>query len=145
MRYVSLISTGLFLFFSLALSATELMVHITGVDEVKGGHLMVGVYESEATFLKDDGRIAQAKLPITEAKTSITTQFDLQVGKTYALAAYHDANNNGKLDTNFFGIPTEGYGCSNNARGTFGPPAFEDVAFQFTLTKNKLVSFYLSY
>jgi hypothetical protein len=32
--------------------------------------------------------------------------------------------------TNFFGIPEEGYGFSNNARGSMGPPAFDKAAFQ---------------
>ncbi len=31
---------------------------------------------------------------------------------TYALAVIHDENGNGKLDTNWVGIPTEGYGFS---------------------------------
>jgi uncharacterized protein (DUF2141 family) len=33
-------------------------------------------------------------------------------------------------DKNFFGIPQEGYGFSNNARGSMGPPAFDKAAFQ---------------
>jgi len=32
---------------------------------------------------------------------------------TYAIACYHDENDNGKLDTNFLGIPKEGTGASN--------------------------------
>ncbi|MEK8015864.1 MAG: DUF2141 domain-containing protein [Candidatus Parabeggiatoa sp.] len=146
MRYVSLIAGGFFLLFSFSLSAAELKLHITGIDDVKGGNIMVGVYESEATFLNDDSRIAQASVPVTEAKAGlIRTQFDLQLGKRYAIAAYHDANGNEKLDKNFFGIPKEGYGFSNNARGTFGPPSFEKAAFELILEKNQFVSFYLSY
>ncbi|HIE03040.1 MAG TPA: DUF2141 domain-containing protein [Thiotrichaceae bacterium] len=146
MRDISLITAGLFLLLSCSLSAAELKVHITGIDDVKGGNIMVGVYESDAAFLNDDGRIAQASVPATEAKAGlIRTQFDLQVGKTYAIAAYHDTNGNEKLDENFFGIPKEGYGFSNNARGTFGPPSFEKAAFQLILEKNQFVSFYLSY
>jgi uncharacterized protein (DUF2141 family) len=146
MRYISSIMGALFLLFSIPLSAAELTVHITGVDEEKGGNIMVGVYESEATFLKDNGRIAEARLPITDAKEGLLKiQFNLQNGKIYAIAAYHDANGNEKLDENFFGIPKEGYGFSNNARGTFGPPSFEKAAFQLILKKNQFVSFYLSY
>jgi uncharacterized protein (DUF2141 family) len=32
-----------------------------------------------------------------------------------AVSIHHDANDNGKVDTNFMAIPTEGYGYSNNA------------------------------
>jgi uncharacterized protein (DUF2141 family) len=38
---------------------------------------------------------------------------------------------NGKLDTNRLGIPTEGYGFSNNARNLFGPPSFAAASFPY--------------
>lgn len=50
----------------------------------------------------------------------------------YALAVFHDENNDGKLNQNFLGIPTEAYGFSNNARALFGPPAFEEAKFTVT-------------
>lgn len=48
---------------------------------------------------------------------------------TYAVKAFHDENNNKKLDKRMFGIPKERYGFSNNARSPFGPPSFEDASF----------------
>ena len=50
---------------------------------------------------------------------------------TYALAVIHDKNMNGKLDTNFLGIPTEGYGFSNDAKGVIGAPSFSAASFQY--------------
>ena len=47
----------------------------------------------------------------------------------YAVKAYHDANANGELDKGAFGAPTEPYGFSRNARGRFGPPAWDDASF----------------
>ena len=43
----------------------------------------------------------------------------------YAVNVFHDKNNNNKLDTNWLGIPTEGWGCSNDARGFMGAPSFK--------------------
>jgi len=43
-----------------------------------------------------------------------------------AIAAYHDVNDNGQLDRNSFGIPSERYGFTRDARGITGPPTFED-------------------
>jgi hypothetical protein len=40
-------------------------------------------------------------------------------------------NSNGKLDTNFVGIPREGVGASNDAKGHFGPPKFDADASRF--------------
>lgn len=50
----------------------------------------------------------------------------------YGISAFHDENENGKLDTNFIGIPSEDYCTSRNARGVFGPPSFDDAKFQYT-------------
>ena len=42
----------------------------------------------------------------------------------------HDENGNGELDANFVGIPREPWAFSNNARGNFGPPTWEDTKFE---------------
>jgi uncharacterized protein (DUF2141 family) len=55
---------------------------------------------------------------------------DIPPGR-YALAVVHDENMNGKLDTNAFGIPTEGYGFSNDVTGVFGAPAFSAASFAY--------------
>lgn len=49
----------------------------------------------------------------------------------YALSVHHDADADGRVDTGLFGIPTEGLGASNDARGSFGPPSFRDAAFTY--------------
>jgi uncharacterized protein (DUF2141 family) len=67
---------------------------------------------------------------LAKAKTNYTeyTFTNLETG-TYAVSLFHDANDNKKLDKNWLGIPKEGIGASNNARGTFGPPKFDDAKF----------------
>jgi uncharacterized protein (DUF2141 family) len=50
---------------------------------------------------------------------------------TYALAVTHDENMNGKIDTNWLGIPTEGYGFSNDAKAWLGPPSFPATSFPY--------------
>lgn len=52
----------------------------------------------------------------------------------YAVQLYHDENDNGTMDANLFGIPSEGYAFSNRARGSFGPPKFEQMKFTVTAT-----------
>ena len=49
---------------------------------------------------------------------------------TYALVVLHDENMNGKVDTNWIGIPKEGYGFSNDAKASFSAPSFKDASFQ---------------
>ncbi|MBN1895530.1 DUF2141 domain-containing protein [bacterium] len=79
--------------------------------------------------------IRQLNAIIEDGKCSITLD-SLKAGK-YAFRYIHDDNNNDKLDTKLLFIPREGYGFSNNAKGKFGPPAFEDTIFE--LVKNDTV------
>lgn len=55
--------------------------------------------------------------------------FDKVLWGTYAVAIRHDENGNGKLDTNFFGMPERGGGTSNNPRTSFGLPLFKNASF----------------
>ncbi|HYP77878.1 MAG TPA: DUF2141 domain-containing protein [Polyangiaceae bacterium] len=76
------------------------------------------------------------KVPVRSATARITGRDALclfqQVPKgVYGISAFHDENSNMKLDTNFLGMPTEDYCASRNARGTFGPPSFDDAKFKY--------------
>jgi len=55
---------------------------------------------------------------------------NLAIG-SYAVYVFHDEDNNKKLNTNFIGMPKEGIGVSNNAKGHFGPPKYNDAKFEF--------------
>lgn len=72
---------------------------------------------------KDNEKVSGHELKVQDQKA--TLKLELPAGR-YAFSAFHDANDNKKLDTNWMGIPNEKYGFSNNARGTFGPPSLED-------------------
>lgn len=47
----------------------------------------------------------------------------------YAMRFFHDENNNGVMDKNWLGIPTEAFGFSNDAKLSLGPPDIEDMIF----------------
>jgi uncharacterized protein (DUF2141 family) len=50
---------------------------------------------------------------------------------TYALAVIHDEDMDGKLDTDGVGLPTEGYGFSNDAIALMGAPSFGAASFAY--------------
>ncbi len=50
----------------------------------------------------------------------------------YAIAILHDENDDMKMNTNFLGLPKEGYGFSNNVMGAFGPPGYNKANFNYT-------------
>lgn len=45
----------------------------------------------------------------------------------YAVALHHDEDGDGQFDTGIFGIPSEGTAASRDARGSMGPPRYEDA------------------
>ena len=109
-----------------------LTVNISGLDSNKGT-LIVGLYTNENDFLKNQFKSDVIKIKNNEAFVIFK---NLTAGE-YAVSFIHDENNNKKMDTNFFGIPKEKYGCSNNARGFMGPPKYIDA--KFILIKNRTI------
>jgi uncharacterized protein (DUF2141 family) len=85
-----------------------------------------------------DQAVRTLRVPVSAATASFS--FDKLPPSTYALAVYHDENGNGQLDKNFFGLPTERYGFSNNARSMmFFPPSFSAARFAVTGAEAALV------
>jgi len=56
----------------------------------------------------------------------------------YAIAVFHDENDNGRLDKNWLGIPKEGVGFSHNPKSINGPPSFVEAKFSFSSKKQSL-------
>ena len=71
---------------------------------------------------------ASFALPVAGDSVS-TTITGLQPGR-YAIRVFHDVDGDGTMSANPFGIPTEPFAFSNNARGAFGPAAWSDAAFE---------------
>ena len=78
-------------------------------------------------FLLSATNVMVIKVRNTEARCDFE---DIPPG-TYALAVIHDENMNGKLDTNWLGIPKEGYGFSNDAKALLGAPSFSAASFKY--------------
>jgi uncharacterized protein (DUF2141 family) len=62
-------------------------------------------------------------------KEEISVALDNVAPGAYAVSIFHDENDNGKLDAGAYGIPVEKTGSSNNAKGKYGPPSFDDCKF----------------
>jgi uncharacterized protein (DUF2141 family) len=104
-------------------------VEVDGVRNDKG-QVLCALFSSAADFPKHAERaIARSKSAIADGHAMC--EFAGVVPGTYAVSVFHDENNNGKLDTNFIGMPKEGVGASNNAKGHMGPPKFDAAAFRF--------------
>ena len=110
---------------TLGISAGDIRLHITGFSHPLGD-VQIGLYNQAKGFLHTDRTY---KKIIRKAKKSLYCRFKNIPKGTYAIAIFHDANSNGKLDTNFIGIPEEQTGTSNNVAVHFGPPSFDKAKF----------------
>jgi len=95
------------------------------------GTVACALFESSVGFPTEFLRSATNVMVIKIRKSQARCDFEDIPPGTYAMAVIHDANMNGKLDTNLLGIPTEGYGFSNDARGLLGAPSFSAASFQY--------------
>lgn len=107
--------------------AADLTVAVEGVKSANG-QVLVAVYDSAATFLRQPVRVAAAEARPGAVMLAIA---GLPAGD-YAVSVFMDENGNGKLDKNPVGMPVEPYGFSNDATGRFGPPRFEDAQVRLT-------------
>lgn len=95
------------------------------------GNIACGIFESPEGFPNKFLGSAKAIIIRKIQKTKAQCDFsDIPPG-TYAIAVIHDENMNGELDTNWFGVPTEGYGFSNTTIDEFGTPAFSAASFPY--------------
>lgn len=90
------------------------------------GTVMVQIFNSEAGY-RGGQAVGATMLPVSGATAQVRFA-DLAPGQ-YAFRLYHDVNGDGRMNTNPFGIPTEPYAFSNNARGQFGPASWADAVF----------------
>jgi uncharacterized protein (DUF2141 family) len=109
-----------------AAETAPLSVTITDVRNADG-HLFVAVESTEAGWNFKAESVAQTKLPASKGR--VTHVFEGLAPGKYAVMVIHDENENGKLDSNFMGIPSEGYGFSQNPR-VMRRATFEEALFE---------------
>lgn len=116
--------------FSHAFSApVKLTITNTGGQ---AGLVRIAVFD-DARYFPDhtDGIIKAVYARAVKGQTSTVATIDLPPG-TYAFNMYLDEarpgkpDGNGKLDTNFIGIPTERYGCTTNPGFAPRAPHFDE-------------------
>lgn len=99
------------------------------VDGLRSGDgtVLVTVFDGPDGFPSvADKAVGRAKAE-PSVDTPVSVGFpDLPPG-LYAVSAVHDENGDGVLNRNFLGMPTEGYGVSNNPELGYGPPTWEQA------------------
>jgi uncharacterized protein (DUF2141 family) len=105
----------------------DLVIRVTGVGAGRGA-IHYALYNSAKYFPKQIGHVAEGRVPAKSAGNTIVIK-GVMPGY-YAVAVFHDENLNDEFDQGLFDIPLEDYGFSNDARGFFSAPSFNDAKFR---------------
>ena len=112
-------------------SETRLTILVENARSLDGVIRFTFYNNEEERFLKARGPIgglshlpAPVQTPVTEACVWLPGP------GSYALSIFHDANDNSAMDETWLGLPTEGFGFSNNPRLRLGPPDLDAVLFE---------------
>ena len=126
MKIFLFLTFSLLIHFGNAQSHFDLKVRVTKLDNNRGV-VQLGLYNTATKFPKVGKTYKMVRLKL-EGSQRVYTFKDTPRGR-YALAIYHDMNDNRTCDTNFFGVPTEAYAFSNNVRPRFSAPSFQSCSF----------------
>jgi uncharacterized protein (DUF2141 family) len=115
----------------------KFQVEINGIKN-SNGTLLVSMY-NQANGFPDVPQLAYSKRVVKAQRDAVTLEWNSISSGTYAIAVLHDENGDGKMNTNLLGIPSEGFGFSNNKLGIAGPPSFQRASFEIKKADTKIV------
>lgn len=93
------------------------------------GTVYVSLYDKDNGFPTKSQNAFKNDMKKVSAATEKIVFTDIPYGEI-AVSVWHDENDNGKMETSLIGIPKEGLGVSNDAKGKMGPPKFKDAKFK---------------
>ncbi len=105
-----------------------LKVEISNIDNTEG-MVLISIYDQEDDFPYQPFITYKVqKESLVDGRLEYFIQ-DIKPG-VYAITLLDDKNTNNDMDTNWLGIPKEGYGFSNNMEPSLlGAPPFEKCTF----------------
>jgi len=90
------------------------------------GKAYAALFNEKSRFLKEGIAYLESEIKNGEAMVRFSNLPD----GIYAISCYHDEDNNDRLNMRLGIIPSEPYGTSNDVRGFFGPPKWEEAKFE---------------
>lgn len=120
-----------------SLASNPVEITISGIEE-KDGNILIAVFDESEVWLDIPKAILLISRPASEAKDGkLIYQTDKALPEQVSITAYHDLNEDNKLNKNFIGKPTEPYGFTNNIRHSTRSASFEEA--NITIPKDSKV------
>ena len=126
---------------TMAVPTAKLTIVVNQLPNQKG-EVCMRIYAKEQGFPQSSKGVVQSGCTKITGRSATKEFSGLKYG-TYAVALFHDENGDGKLNTNFLGIPREGFGISNNPPVRARAPKFKNSSF--TLRKDTIIKIGMKY
>ncbi len=130
----------LFSYFTGFTQNANLIIEIKEISSTQG-KLMVGVFDNANDFKSKTNPVY--KQIVSPSDSAVSYSFKSISKGIYAIAVFHDTNENGSLDTKKLGIPSEGVGFSGSLTKGIKPPDFEEASFN--LVNDTIIAISLKY
>ncbi|MEI8027966.1 MAG: DUF2141 domain-containing protein [Pseudomonadota bacterium] len=109
------------------IALVKVTLNITKTRNANGNMCLSVFNKAEGFPTSAEAAIIKRCLPAVAGGQAV--ELGLEPNGRYAIAVFHDENENGTLDTTGgLGIPKEGFGFSSNPPLKIGAPSFEEVA-----------------
>jgi uncharacterized protein (DUF2141 family) len=117
--------------------AGRLEVRVEGIEH-EDGSMRFALFATPDGFPSDPASAEVVEtLDVSDSVMTWTLE-DVATG-LWAVAVLHDEDADAEMATDWLGRPSEGWGVSNDARGSFGPPSFEDASFEVVAAGTSIV------
>ena len=120
-----------------AVAPTWLEVEVEGLRS-SVGRVALALFASAESFAGDGAPLRREWLLVDDG--GCLWRLDGLAPGDYAVKVYHDVDDSRALEVNFLGVPTEPYGFSNGARGSFGPPSWRQARFRLVTGRRLAVT-----
>jgi uncharacterized protein (DUF2141 family) len=114
-------------------------VTVTGLKHTRGA-LLACVWKDKGGFPTCQKSKTAVRQTVKITGTSMKVRFTGMATGSYGVSIHHDEDGDGKLKTNFIGMPKEGVGISNNPGGipswskaqlTIGPGSATSITMRY--------------
>jgi len=106
--------------------AGSINITVTNV-KTSSGVIRIALYDKKESFPKEGKEYKTANV-LTNLPETKYTFYNISKG-WYAIALYHDINNDGICNRNIINIPIEPFGFSKNVKVKLSAPKFDDCSF----------------
>ena len=108
-------------------ATTDLTIEIVGLRDARGVVRLCLTRDPKS--FPDCKGLGVVHATIKASMAPLHYEFQAVPAGLYAVAAFHDANGNGKLDT-MMGMPKEGFAFSRNPKMRARAPRFNEASFE---------------